>query len=948
MNNTNLLRQQRPAITRLELQRKYLHHRTGKMAISGLMFRHRTYETLRGPRINERMRYSAFGGEAERRQRGTQQVDHSSAKQGGSPPHPSATIIDTHITGGVGYCNTRKSLQRKLNTLLQALEEKPRKSDWRPASILLEECPEAARKSRIERRERLKSLATQHIIETHARGEGGIQRWGTAFKLADDILRGEGSAADKVSRLMTWQMPPQLPECRGPCGRVAQSIFVGLLMPVADRLDGGFNRVNGDLAGVAARIDGYLGVVEGKLDPNFKYHEAARLAAAIEGNDAVVERWRPSNEREVQGRALQGRSSSLEIERSSRRTASSREGRRTGAPSSCSYSSNSRRKERTKGKAGIRARLACRLSSAGDSIATAAQKAWTSATAPARIVHNRLSPQVLHDTLLGGLRESSLLSRPSLMIIRVSRRVFGALAQDGPLNVVALYQSLWAAPGGSSNGMPPFRGEIVKFIPAPSTLSVSRSLRSLLSAGTGGLGGPDDDSDEDNDDGNSTSGSRSRWIANAEELNRELDRRMEDLASKDSMSIRRTSFGYTTALPTAVVVQRDRRKSNGSSGRARCSNDEVVESDGESSGQEAEERVRPGHRRRRIAKEEKRVKKHRARHPAGVPRQDAEFTERLSCHILSTPLSLVFFNGQNVRKYLPAIMALDAHHIGHQPHHSIASTFASSTMCHHNDPLSTAFGIKRIYFAANNKDWKLDCNSGDEQDCISECQREFKGDALATHECVASVQRAYSMMPGGGGRMPTCFPVTSRAFVQGRGWTPLCDIDVGDCVLTSSSASQEPHFEPIVGWLHYEPPSPKRRHRFLRLTTASSGDLYLSPEHLVPTNLGYLPAKQVSCTATTVFKLSALDHQLLNYKVQSVQAIELSDSGLACPLLPSGHVIIEGVLCSCYSPPWGMSHEAVHALAAPFRNGVLPLPPKNAGGAFVHYRSLKHIVGLFT
>ncbi|KAF4685552.1 hypothetical protein FOZ60_006380 [Perkinsus olseni] len=148
---------------------------------------------------------------------------------------------------------------------------------------------------------------------------------------------------------------------------------------------------------------------------------------------------------------------------------------------------------------------------------------------------------------------------------------------------------------------------------------------------------------------------------------------------------------------------------------------------------------------------------------------------------------------------------------GHQGHVGLMTAFTSAGGTHRVGPVSTAFGIKRIYFAANNKDWKLDCNSGDQQDCISECQREFKGDALATHECVASVQRAYSMMPGGGGQIPTCFPVTSRAFVQGKGWTRLSDIDVGDCLLTSTSSSCEPHFEPVVGWLHYEAPSAKVR-----------------------------------------------------------------------------------------------------------------------------------------
>ncbi|KAF4754013.1 hypothetical protein FOZ63_024256 [Perkinsus olseni] len=100
--------------------------------------------------------------------------------------------------------------------------------------------------------------------------------------------------------------PPShnLPERRGPCGRAANAFYERLLMPVADRIDGGFNRVNGDLAGLAGRVDGYLDVVERQLDPNFKYHEAAAKAASSSTLEGTLERWRPRRDSRAEGKAV--------------------------------------------------------------------------------------------------------------------------------------------------------------------------------------------------------------------------------------------------------------------------------------------------------------------------------------------------------------------------------------------------------------------------------------------------------------------------------------------------------------------------------------------------------------------------------------------------------------------------------------------------------------------
>ncbi|EER12470.1 hypothetical protein Pmar_PMAR014115 [Perkinsus marinus ATCC 50983] len=92
-----------------------------------------------------------------------------------------------------------------------------------------------------------------------------------------------------------------LPEATGPCGLVANALYMRVLMPVAGRVDGGLSRVNGSLASVAGRVDGYLDTVERQLDPNFKYHEAAR-AMVVCGEDMVVERWKVWEDKRVGGK----------------------------------------------------------------------------------------------------------------------------------------------------------------------------------------------------------------------------------------------------------------------------------------------------------------------------------------------------------------------------------------------------------------------------------------------------------------------------------------------------------------------------------------------------------------------------------------------------------------------------------------------------------------------
>ncbi|KAF4687958.1 hypothetical protein FOZ62_011507, partial [Perkinsus olseni] len=158
-------------------------------------------------------------------------------------------------------------------------------------TLMLDASPEVARQSRRERRARLKSLATQRMVDVQAHG-GELDGWApnehlsSVRKLSEDTLYNLFITNGGWRRAVNGDLPRW-----GPCGRAANAFYEGLLMPVADRIDGGFNRVNGDLAGLAGRVDGYLDAVEKQLDPNFKYHEAAAKAASSSNVEGTLERW---------------------------------------------------------------------------------------------------------------------------------------------------------------------------------------------------------------------------------------------------------------------------------------------------------------------------------------------------------------------------------------------------------------------------------------------------------------------------------------------------------------------------------------------------------------------------------------------------------------------------------------------------------------------------------
>ncbi|KAF4754014.1 hypothetical protein FOZ63_024257 [Perkinsus olseni] len=183
----HLLRQDRPAMSRRELQQKYIHHRTGQLAISSLLYRHWPFAT---PRTNGRPRYGVSGSE----KRPPAIRFSQQAEEVRLPIASKRTLIPDHSRPPMEEGSTTyRELKHKLDALFEALERKPCPAWEQRTTLMLDASPEAARQSRRERRARLKSLATQRMVDVQANG-GELDGWtpnehlSSVRKLSEDTL----------------------------------------------------------------------------------------------------------------------------------------------------------------------------------------------------------------------------------------------------------------------------------------------------------------------------------------------------------------------------------------------------------------------------------------------------------------------------------------------------------------------------------------------------------------------------------------------------------------------------------------------------------------------------------------------------------------------------------------------------------------------------------------
>ena len=199
----------------------------------------------------------------------------------------------------------------------------------------------------------------------------------------------------------------------------------------------------------------------------------------------------------------------------------------------------------------------------------------------------------------------------------------------------------------------------------------------------------------------------------------------------------------------------------------------------------------------------------------------------------------------------------------------------------------------------------------------AECKMQFAQDTLAVKECSEAVKSAYGAGAVG------CFPSTATVCRKGDGSISMDRLCVGDEVLVVDSYGIMT-YQPVLTFLHLVKGSHNIKFDFLKISHRS-GDLEIHPDHLISvTRRGrttYIPARELM----TGDSLSSvwIDGSFCLSHVLSVEHVE--KKGLYCPLTQSGTIIVDGVWCSCYSPPAGeavgchFSHEMCHLSLFPLR-----------------------------
>ena len=223
--------------------------------------------------------------------------------------------------------------------------------------------------------------------------------------------------------------------------------------------------------------------------------------------------------------------------------------------------------------------------------------------------------------------------------------------------------------------------------------------------------------------------------------------------------------------------------------------------------------------------------------------------------------------------------------------------------------------------------YSLTCNAGmaGQAQCINECNAQFRIDPLATQECVTSVQTAYksgisqALASTGGG----CFPMNARVLCKSKGSVTMDDLSVGDLVMTASECGIA--YSPIVSFAHLFRGSRGISFEFVEITLSDGTVLPIHQDHMLPFStsdgaVAYLPAGEVK--RGDQLKCLWIDG---GFKTTLVERVAITyQKGLYCPITENGTIVVNGVLCSCYSPPskaigFRITHEAAHMILSPLR-----------------------------
>jgi Hint module len=160
----------------------------------------------------------------------------------------------------------------------------------------------------------------------------------------------------------------------------------------------------------------------------------------------------------------------------------------------------------------------------------------------------------------------------------------------------------------------------------------------------------------------------------------------------------------------------------------------------------------------------------------------------------------------------------------------------------------------------------------------------------------------------------SCFSATATLFVRGKGLVAMKDAEVGDMIMTTSDGM----FEPLYAFGHRDE---GQEATFLKITMDNDNSLEVTGNHLV-----YLAGNTRPVRAGSIKVGDKV--QAANARNAVVKEIDLVvKAGLYAPLVPSGRLVVDGVLASSYIALEEQDNEYFSTL-----NGLIKIPHD----AFVH------------
>ena len=146
---------------------------------------------------------------------------------------------------------------------------------------------------------------------------------------------------------------------------------------------------------------------------------------------------------------------------------------------------------------------------------------------------------------------------------------------------------------------------------------------------------------------------------------------------------------------------------------------------------------------------------------------------------------------------------------------------------------------------------------------------------------------------------------------------------VGDEILVVNSEGNLV-YEPVLTFLHLFRGSRNVLFDYIKVTH-SAGELFIHPDHLLNVTRRGLTSYMAACELLPSDFISSIwiDGSFSLSRVVTVE--HASKKGLYCPLTYSGTIVVDGIWCSCYSPPpkewlgYSTSHECCHVSVLPLR-----------------------------